>query len=200
MGRPTNTATRRLDIVQGLLRVIARRGYAGASIQEIAKEAKLNPGLIHYHFASKQEILLTLFSHLESLVEARMRAYLEAAGDEVSPEEQLDAMIDAFLVLDTRSNQRAVLCWTMLCAEAIHNRELAELFAWAIHKQQDHLERIFAAALGAARNRKAVREAAAAVLAAIHGSFLLGCATPGVMPEGTAAAGVKRMAQGLLGR
>ena len=200
MARPTNTEARRLDIVRAMLQVIAQRGYAAASIQEIAKEAKLNPGLIHYHFASKQEILLTLFSHLQSLVEARMQSYLQTAGEDISPQEQLDAMIDAFLALDTRSEERAVMCWTTLSAEAIHNRELAQLFTQAIQKHQDRLERIFAAALGIARGRKTVKEAAAAVLAAIHGSFLLGCAAAGVIPEGSAAAGVKRMARGLLER
>ena len=200
MARPTNTAQRRLDIVLALLRVITRRGYAAASIQEIAQEAGLNAGLIHYHFENKQEILLTLFAHLESLVDVRMQAQLAAAGQHISPEEQLDAMIDAFLALDTRTDQRAVQCWTMLSAEAVHNPALAELFAQAIRKHQEHLERIFAAALGIPRARKVVKIAAAAVLSAIHGSFLLGCATPGVIPAGSAAMGVKQMARGLLAR
>jgi TetR/AcrR family transcriptional repressor of bet genes len=199
VGRQTNTDERRLEIVTGLMRVIARHGYAGASIQEIAKEARLTAGLIHYHFKSKQEILLTLFGHLEALVEARMSARLATLGDKVGPSAELDAMIDAFLALDTKSDERAVMCWTMLSAEAIHNAELGRLFGEAIARHRQRIEEIVARAGTKSRPRPAaVREAASAILAAIHGSFLLGCAAPGVIPRGSAADSVKRIAKGIL--
>jgi len=199
VGRQTNTDERRLEIVIGLMRVIARHGYAGASIQEIAKEAGLTAGLIHYHFESKQEILLTLFGHLEALVEGRMAERLAALGEKVSAHAELDAMIDAFLALDTKSDERAVMCWTMLSAEAIHNPELGRLFGDAIARHEKRIEAILTRATSRARPRPAaIREAAAAILAAIHGSFLLGCAAPGVIPKGSAADSVRRMARGVV--
>ena len=56
MARPSNTEERRQQIVEGLLRVMAERGYERASIAEIAKAAGLSPGLVHYHFTEKQEL------------------------------------------------------------------------------------------------------------------------------------------------
>ena len=47
MARPSNTEERRQQIVQGLLRVMAERGYERASIAEIARAAGLTPGLVH---------------------------------------------------------------------------------------------------------------------------------------------------------
>ena len=45
MPRPPNTEQRRSQIVGGLARVMAERGYAKATIQAIAKAAGLSPGL-----------------------------------------------------------------------------------------------------------------------------------------------------------
>ncbi|MCQ4087993.1 TetR/AcrR family transcriptional regulator [Saccharibacillus sp. JS10] len=46
------------QIVEAAARIIAEKGYESASIKEIATEAGLTaPGLIHYYFKSKEEIL-----------------------------------------------------------------------------------------------------------------------------------------------
>ena len=36
---------------------MAKRGYDGASVADIAKAARLTPGLVHYHFKNKQELI-----------------------------------------------------------------------------------------------------------------------------------------------
>jgi AcrR family transcriptional regulator len=43
-------------------RIFASKGYNGARIDEIAKEAKVNKALIYYYFESKEAILKELFS------------------------------------------------------------------------------------------------------------------------------------------
>jgi TetR/AcrR family transcriptional repressor of bet genes len=201
VGRQSNTGQRRLEVVLALMRVVARHGYANASILEIAREAGLTPGLIHYHFESKQEILLTLFAHLEALVGARMESRMQAPGRQVAPQEELEAMIDAFLALDSKSDEVAVRCWTMLSAEAVHNEELGQLYREVIRKHQLRIERILLRDRRAVRGRRArIRDASSAILAAIHGSFLLAAAAAEVIPKGSAAGSVKRMARGLLQR
>ena len=57
MGRPSNAEQRRPQIVRAAVRVVARHGFDGASVQAIAKEAGLSPGLLHHHFGSKADIL-----------------------------------------------------------------------------------------------------------------------------------------------
>ncbi|HEY3497153.1 MAG TPA: helix-turn-helix domain-containing protein, partial [Polyangiaceae bacterium] len=64
MTRASNSAERRGQIVEGLLAVMAREGYEGASIQAIGRAAGLAPGLVHYHFDTKQEILVELIETL----------------------------------------------------------------------------------------------------------------------------------------
>jgi len=55
MARPSNTDERRGQIVAALQAVMARAGYAGATIAAIARQAELAPGLVHYHFKDKRD-------------------------------------------------------------------------------------------------------------------------------------------------
>jgi len=41
-----------------MVRVMARRGYGRATIAEIAREARVRNGIVHYHFEDKKEILM----------------------------------------------------------------------------------------------------------------------------------------------
>lgn len=44
-------------IIYAAKKIMAEKGYEKASIKEIAKEAELTSGLIHYYFKNKEEIL-----------------------------------------------------------------------------------------------------------------------------------------------
>jgi len=50
----------RSRILTAARRVFAAKGYAGASLDEVAADAGLTKGAIYWHFASKGEVLLTL--------------------------------------------------------------------------------------------------------------------------------------------
>src|SRR5262249_8644759 len=50
MGRPSNRAKRREEIVRAFAKVLANHGYAGATIAAVAAEAEIAPGLVHHHF------------------------------------------------------------------------------------------------------------------------------------------------------
>jgi TetR/AcrR family transcriptional repressor of bet genes len=197
MGRRPNTEQRREQIVTAFMSVIVRKGYSGASIQDIAQEAGLTPGLIHYHFESKQEILATLFARLERLVNRRMEAGIRKLG-KAGPLAGLDALIDAFLALDDTADRLAVNCWTMISAEAVYNPALGPTFKKVVHSQLRRIEEYVERALGGKAQGKKIRANAAAILAAIHGNFLLASTSPGAIPAGSAAGSVKLMARGLL--
>jgi TetR/AcrR family transcriptional repressor of bet genes len=209
MGRKTNTDQRREQIVLAFMRVVASNGYSGSSIQEIAKAAELSPGLIHYHFKSKQEILITLFSHLESLINDRMAARNNQLNKAEPPTAKnamnaIDALIEAFLSLDASSDQLAVKCWTMISAEAVYNQELSQEYRRVLRKQLALIEKLSMQAFDSTKSaakkmdKRKIRANAAAILAAIHGSFLLASAAPGLIPTGSAASSIKLMARSLI--
>ena len=84
MPRASNTAERRQQIAQAFLKVMAHRGYDGTAIAEVARRAKLAPGLVHYHFKNKLEILLAatreLLAEHRRLLDGALAAAAAAAA------------------------------------------------------------------------------------------------------------------------
>ncbi|MFB9906975.1 TetR/AcrR family transcriptional regulator [Allokutzneria oryzae] len=85
----------REDLVAAAERLVARRGVAGLTVREIAREAGVATGLLYKHFAGKEELVaLGLYAHFRSVdarlgdrpgpagagtVEANLRAYVTRA-------------------------------------------------------------------------------------------------------------------------
>ena len=71
-------------LLDAAVHVFARRGYHSSRVGDIAEEAGVAHGLIYHYFASKEEVLTTVFR--ENFVEllGRFRAVEEA--DEPAPE------------------------------------------------------------------------------------------------------------------
>ncbi len=59
--RPPGRGRRRDEILDAAIRVFARRGYHGARISDIAREAGSAYGLVYHYFKNKDEILDTIF-------------------------------------------------------------------------------------------------------------------------------------------
>jgi TetR/AcrR family transcriptional repressor of bet genes len=185
MARPPNTDERRAQITRGLLKAMSAKGYDGATIQDIARAARLSPGLVHYHFGSKGEVLEALIdsvlsSHFEA-VDRRM----EAAGPK--PVAQLDALIDAHLATGATANPELLSVWVLLGGEALKSKAVRAQYTAGLTELH---RRIVALVPDAA--------AASGILAAIEGYFVVAATARALVPRGTAAETVKRMARGLL--
>jgi TetR/AcrR family transcriptional regulator, transcriptional repressor of bet genes len=192
MARPSNTEERRQQIVQGLLRVMAERGYERASIAEIAKAAGLSPGLVHYHFTEKQEILLTLVEQLAHRVRERVKARVERSRG--GPRAQVDAFLDAFLATGDDADPASVAAWVTISAEAVRQPEVRAAYEKVVRADLELLEELVSAVIG----RRKARAVAAGLFAAVQGYFVLAAAAPDLIPPGSAAGTVRRMAAGLL--
>jgi AcrR family transcriptional regulator len=71
----------RRDLLDAAAHVFARRGYHGASLDDIAARAGLTKGAVYYNFSSKEELFLTL---LQERVEERVREVDEVVGSGLS--------------------------------------------------------------------------------------------------------------------
>ena len=186
-----SSAQRRQEIVEGLLCEMAASGYAGASVQSIARAAGLTPGLVHYHFGSKQDILLALVETLSARLGVRLAALDQQAQ---TPWARVEAWIDAHLRLGAGADPRAVACWVQIGAEALHQPAVGTAYAAALSADAAGLrERLLAAGVAAT----SADAAAAGLLAAVQGAYQLSLAVPTLIPSGTAAETVRRMAAGL---
>lgn len=186
MPRPSNSAQRRQEIATAFLQIMAGHGYAGATIARVARQAGLAPGLVHYHFANKQAILLAALAQLEALGDARYQPLLAAARD---PRERLAALIHARLARGEGAAPEAVAAWVMIGAEAVRAEEVRAAYQATLAREQARLESLLAD-YGAARGRPLTparaQALAAMVMAAVEGSssFPLrpGKSCPGTMP------------------
>ncbi len=191
MARPSNTEERRRQIVLGLLAVMSERGYERATIQEVARAAGLSPGLVHYHFHDKQEILLVCVDELAARVRARALARITRAS---CPRAKVEAFLDAYLATGKDADPAAVAAWVTISAEAVKQPEVRAAYEKVAREDLERLEGLVAEVIG----KRRARGVAAGLFAAIQGYFVLAAAAPGLVPKGSAAATAKRMAQGLL--
>ncbi|WP_444995218.1 TetR/AcrR family transcriptional regulator [Aliikangiella sp. IMCC44359] len=184
MGRPSNKLQRRAQIVQAMMQVMAEQGYEGASIQVIAQAAGLSSGLIHYHFESKQKILLAAVEELARILELRYLGFCEHA---TTAELRLKAFINARLALGEGSNDSAVAAWVMIAAEAVRQPEVKEAFLLALKAQQSVLKELLSDYLGCELSESVLDNKVAFVLAFMEGAFSLSISAQELMPKNWAA-------------
>ncbi|MBX3218519.1 MAG: TetR/AcrR family transcriptional regulator [Labilithrix sp.] len=70
----------RAQVLDAAIRVLAKQGIAGTSVQDIADAAGLSKGAVHYHFESKDELLERVLDRCCEVVEARIRAVFAEEG------------------------------------------------------------------------------------------------------------------------
>lgn len=212
MPAPKTTDARRAQIVNALHSLLGSRGYDGASIAAIASEAGLAPGLVHYHFANKEEILLGVVDKLARQLDERMEALLAAAPAPLNTAApapptsnsgaalaRLDAWIDAHVALGDGADPASVAAWVAIGAEALRRPAVQEAYEAAVRADLDRGEALVAAIAPQGSAPAAPRTVAVALLSAIEGAYRLAAAAPGAVPAGFAAPSVRRMARGLLG-
>lgn len=194
MGRPSNTNERKQEIATALLRVMAKQGYEKASIQAIAKEAGLASGLIHYHFKTKQEILLSAVNWIVASAEERL---VKLQVEKQTAWEQLEAFVNARLATGDSQLPEIVSAWVVIAAESIGQPEVRDIYQGLIQTQLDML----ASLLVDVWEKKGevdedVIHLSAIVMAAIEGAFQLSVTAPKAMPKNYAANAVIKLIEG----
>jgi TetR/AcrR family transcriptional regulator, transcriptional repressor of bet genes len=182
MPRPSNTEQRRHEIIKAFLEVMATQGYAKATIAAIADKANLAPGLIHYHFKNKQEILLELIEQSSQLTMQRYQQNLVKAQ---SAKERLKAYIDARLAKSETDTSAFVAAWVVIGTEAIRQEEVRQAYEEALKKQQKIIEGLLEELTD--KDKKSIKKMAGIIMAAIEGAFQLSVAAKNIMPQSYAA-------------
>lgn len=91
-GRRHGQYEKRLSsILAAASKVIARQGFEGASVRDVAAEGGIGLSGIYYYFKSKDELLHAIQHHAFSTIVSQLKERLKTA---ISPEERLKAIID----------------------------------------------------------------------------------------------------------
>lgn len=91
--RQESRALTQEKLLQSAARIIARKGFAGASIEEIAENAGFSRGAFHSNYKSKDALFLELVEKQVKSLTASIHATLKVAQ---APEETLKHLGDAY--------------------------------------------------------------------------------------------------------
>ena len=87
-------SARRLEILKSAAAAFRRRGYHGASVEEIARALKMTKGSLYYHFRDKEEILYVLHDWSVDLLLEKLG---EVEEEGAAPDVKLRRLIQAFV-------------------------------------------------------------------------------------------------------
>lgn len=91
---PTTTMDRRVEILKSAAAAFRRRGYHGASVDEIASALEMTKGNLYYYFQNKEEILFACHDYsLDILLSLMAEVQAEAAP----PDQKLRRLVLAFV-------------------------------------------------------------------------------------------------------
>ena len=99
MARTAATSDRRIEILKSAAAAFRRRGYHGASVDEIASALEMTKGNLYYYFKNKEDILFACHDYSLDLLLALMA---DVQAEQSSPEAKLRRLVLAFvhLILD----------------------------------------------------------------------------------------------------
>ena len=117
--RSTNSEAKRRELLGAAVRVFARSGYHDARVGDIAREAGVAHGLLYHYFASKEDVLRTIFRENWGQLLERFRAV--EASDEPA-DEKLEGI--AKVLLRTWRNDPDLV--TVMVREVARSRLLQE--------------------------------------------------------------------------
>ncbi|AXG78759.1 TetR/AcrR family transcriptional regulator [Streptomyces paludis] len=96
---------RRTQIAEALLRIADTQGLQSASMRAVAAEAGVSLRLVQYYFTTKEALLLDALTRLGDQLQARMTAWISAAGSPSTPRGTVTAILSSILPTDPESRR-----------------------------------------------------------------------------------------------
>jgi AcrR family transcriptional regulator len=124
-------STSREKILQAAFTLLSRQGYENTSIKDIAEGAGVAQGLIHYHFKSKQQLVLAVLA--EVCREMEFGTEQGAAGAQQAYE-KFKSML--------KGSPATHALYIQLIAVGLHDKELGAGVLDFIRQDRSHIEDI----------------------------------------------------------
>lgn len=118
-------------ILKAAFDVLSRQGYENTSIKDIADQAGVAQGLVHYYFKSKQQLVLAVLDYVCKKVEL---------GDVVGEAGALAAFEETKQMLRDRKDTNSL--YIQLIGVSLHDRVIGEGVRNFIRTDRAHVENI----------------------------------------------------------
>jgi AcrR family transcriptional regulator len=125
MGNQENERDTHDAIMGATYRALCEHGYADLTMQDIADEFDKSRSLLHYHYDTKEELLLAFLDHLIGWIGDRLEE-----SDTEKPLERLEEFVDTFVVEPGEAERETfALALLELRVRAVHNDVFREKLA-----------------------------------------------------------------------
>jgi AcrR family transcriptional regulator len=129
---------RRSQLIRAAYKVVGQKGYYDFTIRDIAQEAGLSTGLVHYYFKNKEDLLLNLLKEMNANLKHYLNKALTALSD---PRDKLLAFCDqAFDLLDKEKAYFYVLIY--FWAQINHNNRIRKANVKLFQSYRDEIAAI----------------------------------------------------------
>jgi len=128
------------QIIDAAIRVLARQGYAKTSLLEIAKEAGLSKGALHYHYPTKEALIHAVLETACNVVQART---VQAWSPPDNPFEALRKSLAELWATRAERTDEALVVADLLALSLYDDSlrpKLAEFYQLGAQQIRDYLE------------------------------------------------------------
>jgi len=127
------------QIIQAAIRVLARQGYARTSLMDIAREAGMSKGAVHYHFPTKEALIQVV---LETACDAVANRTIEAWGTGGDPFASLRSSLEELWRVRAQQTDEARVVADLLAQSQYDDAlrpKLAAYYRYAASQVHEHL-------------------------------------------------------------
>jgi len=132
----TKAVDTRTRILEAAFTVLSRQGYENSSIKDIAEEAGVAQGLVHYHYKSKQMLVLAVLEYVCDKVEIGIEGEAGAVAALAQTKEML------------RDRRATNALYIQLIGVGLHDPAIGEGVRKFIREDRAHVEDIARQVLG----------------------------------------------------
>lgn len=194
-GTKAADTTRRDQIIAAAFAVAKRNGLRDVTVREVASKAGLSPGLVIFHFGTKDRVIMALLEWvLETTTALSVGPEIQSVPD---PLDRLIALLRQEMARLTREPQRIKLFFEFW-SEGMWNREIGRRMQRELDRYREAFRPMCAEVLAADPER--FRGVTTAGLTAVAVGFIKGCAVQSMIEPQLDVAQFLQAAERLLGR
>lgn len=141
--KDSRKARRRSTLLQASAAVFAEKGYARATVDDVAAQAGVSKGTMYNYFQSKEDLFTQLFL---AQVEEDEQAIDEIIGRNMSAMKKLDEILEMWYRRFARYHEigRLVLeFWTTIAGEREEDEKFSPVFGELYDRYRERFRRIF---------------------------------------------------------
>lgn len=134
MGRKSVEQERKVQIVQALHRCLLKKPFNETSVKDIAAEAGVNHGALHYYFKNKEEVLLFYIDYVITLYKSEYNDWLATRDGAITGDRKFLSDIFSFMTDRITLNKDLSKVFIEIWGIASYNKKVRVKLQKAYHE------------------------------------------------------------------